>query len=303
MKILNLFERYFSIALVGILAVSCVDEPVTPPGTTEGIDSVKTPVIAPPIVYDNSIFSIPSPIQLSSIIANNGAAFDAEMLNKPNKSDVYVTTESQALNLGIYGADLGYTSLYDHQQEALKYMKASKKLADMLGISEAFDEASISEIERNLDNKDSLLFLISNSYRRADEFLQVRNRKHIGALIIVGGWIESLYFASNIGKTGDTYNKEFAELIGNQKHTLEIILDKMLIKYIDKPGIEDLYMDLESIRESFEEVNIEYVFVKPVHNKENKVTEINSTSSVDISHEVLKEISNKIALLRKKIIL
>ncbi len=303
MKILNVLERYFSIALVGVLAVSCVDDPVTPPKPQESIDTVKTPVIAPPIVYDNSIFSIPSPIQLSSIIANNGAAFDAEMLNKPNKFDVYVTTESQALNLGIYGADLGYTTLYDHQQSALKYMKASKKLADMLGISEAFDEASISQIERNLDNKDSLLYLVSDSYRRADEFLQVRNRKHVGALIIVGGWIESLYFASNIGKTVETDTKEFAELIGNQKHTLETILDKMLIKYIDKPGIEDLYMDLESIRESFEEVNIEYTFVKPVHDKENNVTEINSTSSVDISPDVLKEISNKIALLRKKIIL
>lgn len=222
------------------------------------------------------------------------------MLNKANKSDIYVTTESQALNLGIYGADLGYTTLYDHQQEALKYMKASKKLADALGISEAFDEATIKTLERNLDNKDSLLYLVANTYRKTDEFLQVRDRKHVGALIIVGGWIESLYFAAKIDNTSNS--KEVAELIGNQKHTLETILDKMLVKYTDKPGIEDLYTDLSSIRESFEEVNIEYTFAASVHDKESKTTELNSTTTVDISPEVFENITNKIALLRKKII-
>ena len=223
------------------------------------------------------------------------------MLNKPNKVDLYATVASQALNLGIYGADLGYTTLYDHQQESLKYMKASKKLADILGISEAFDEATISQLERNLDNKDSLLYLISNSYRKADDFLQVRERKHIGALIIVGGWIESIYFAATIGKTNKS--AEIQKLIGMQKHTLETILDKMLIKYVDEPGVEDLYMDLESIRESFEEVNVEYSYVAPIHDKATKTTEIKSSSTVDIPDDVFQEISGKVELLRKKIIL
>ena len=266
------------------------------------VDTVATKVENPPLgVYDNAIFSIPSPIQLSSIIANQGAAYDSEMLNKPNKVDLYATVASQALNLGIYGADLGYTTLYDHQQESLKYMKASKKLADILGISEAFDEATISQLERNLDNKDSLLYLISNSYRKADDFLQVRERKHIGALIIVGGWIESIYFAATIGKTNKS--AEIQKLIGMQKHTLETILDKMLIKYVDEPGVEDLYMDLESIRESFEEVNVEYSYVAPIHDKATKTTEIKSSSTVDIPDDVFQEISGKVELLRKKIIL
>ena len=265
-------------------------------------DTVTTKVENPPVgVYDNAIFSIPSPIQLSSIIANQGAAYDSEMLNKPNKVDLYATVASQALNLGIYGADLGYTTLYDHQQESLKYMKASKKLADVLGISEAFDEATISQLERNLDNKDSLLYLISNSYRKADDFLQVRERKHIGALIIVGGWIESIYFAASIGKMNKS--DEIQKLIGMQKHTLETILDKMLIKYVDEPGVEDLYMDLESIRESFEEVNVEYSYVAPTHDKTSKTTEIKSTSTVDIPDDIFKEITGKVDLLRKKIIL
>ena len=301
MKKINLIYRCATLVSVGAMVISCGSEPTTEVHETPTKDTVQTTVDNPPIgKYDNAIFSIPSPIQLSSIIASNGAAYDSEMLNKANKSDIYVTAESQALNLGIYGADLGYTTLYDHQQEALKYMKASKKLADALGISEVFGEETLSQLERNLDNKDSLLYLVANSYRKADDFLQVRDRKHIGALIIVGGWIESIYFATKIDNSNN--EKEIAELIGNQKHTLETILEKMLSKYVDKPGVEDLYTDLESIKESFDEVNIEYTYSKPKHNKETKTTELTSTTTVDISPEVFKEISKKIALLRKKII-
>lgn len=301
MKKLSFINKCTAVAAVGFLAISCGPDEVKNDIEAPKEDTTATTIDNPPVgKYDDAIFSIPSPIQMSSIIAENGASYDANMLNKANKSDIYVTAESQALNLGIYGADLGYTTLYDHQQEALKYMKASRKLADALGISEAFDEATIQQLERNLDNKDSLLYLVANTYRKTDEFLQVRDRKHVGALIIVGGWIESLYFATTIDNSANS--KDVAELIGNQKHTLETILDKMLVKYTDNAEIEDLYTDLSSIRESFEEVNIEYTFAASVHNKESKTTELNSTTTVDISPEVFKNISDKIALLRKKII-
>lgn len=302
MTSLKQIKKLSGIAGLAVLISSCGSDVNNGGGNTPPVDTVKTKVENPPVgVYDNSIFSIPSPIQLSSIIADNGAPYDAQMLNESGKSDLYATTESQALNLGIYGADLGYTTLYDHQQESLNYIRASKKLADALQISDAFDDATLSQIERNLDNKDSLLYLVSNSYRKADDFLQIRDRKHIGALIIVGGWIESVYFAANIGKVSKS--QEIVNLIGMQKHTLETILDKMLIKYVDQPGVEDLYMELEKVRESFEEVNIEYSYSAPSHDKENKVTEFTSTSSVDISDEVYNEISARIEQLRKKIIL
>lgn len=302
MRSLSLLERYSTIAALGLILTACGPNETSNEEVAPAKDTGTVELNNPPVgVYDNAIFSIPSPIQLGSIIASNGAPYDNEMLNKANKSDMYATATSQALNLGIYGADLGYATLYDQQQESLKYMRASRKLADVLGISEAFNDETIGQIERNLDNKDSLLYLISNSYRKADDFLQIRERKHIGALIIVGGWIESIYFAANIGKMNQT--DDITNLIGMQKHTLETILDKMLIKYVDEPGVEDLYMDLESIRESFEEINIEYSYSQPVHDKENKTTEIKSSTSVEISNEIFKEIGTKIELLRKKIIL
>lgn len=291
------------LAMGGLVLVGC-----TPDAPTENPDNVETPkidepkevVISPATKVDGAMFSIPSPIQLGGIIKKSGAAYNKDLLNNPKNSDQYVDLVSQSLNLGVYGADLGYCALYDKQQESIGFMKSAQGLSETLGISDAFDMVTIQAIERNLDNKDSLLYVISNSYRKADDFLQTSDRKHIGALVIVGGWIESLNFAGALGKENKTEN--IVDMIGMQKHTVNTILDKMLERYVAEPGVEEVYNDLDDIRMSFEKVNIKYEFVKPNVNKEKKVTTIKSKTSVEMTDEVFKEIVEKIAALRAKII-
>jgi len=224
------------------------------------------------------------------------------MLNSPAKVNDYTTLVSQSLNLGLYGADLGYATLYDNQQSALKYMKSAKKLSDLLGISDIFDSNTLDQIERSLNNKDSLLYLVSNTYRKADDYLQVSNRKHIGALIIIGGWVESMYFTTQIGlKQPD--NKEIQQLVGMQKNTLITLLNKMLIKYLNEDGVIEVYEKLEILLGLYyDNVTINYEYIPSIHDRENKVTTIKSKSLVEISKEDFEKIANQIKLLRSQIV-
>lgn len=267
----------------------------TPP-KTQNTDTVK---VLPVTKVDGAMFSIPSPIQLGRVIQKSGAPYNQDILNDPTASEGYIDLASQSLNLGIYGADLGYCALYDKQQESLGFMKSAQKLSDVLGISDAFDVETIKAIQRNLDNKDSLLYLISNSYRKADDYLQTSDRKQIGVLVIVGGWIESLHFAGILGKGNKS--ADVVEMIGMQKHTINTILDKMLERYIVEPGIEEIYNDLDEIRMVFEKVNIKYEYVAPVTDKEKKTTTLKSKTTVEISDEVFNEIVEKIEVFRTKV--
>ncbi|MBL56641.1 MAG: hypothetical protein CMP61_05590 [Flavobacteriales bacterium] len=267
----------------------------TPP-KTQNTDTVK---VLPVTKVDGAMFSIPSPIQLGRVIQKSGAPYNQDILNDPTASEGYIDLASQSLNLGIYGADLGYCALYDKQQESLGFMKSAQKLSDVLGISDAFDVETIKAIQRNLDNKDSLLYLISNSYRKADDYLQTSDRKQIGALVIVGGWIESLHFAGILGKGNKS--ADVVEMIGMQKHTINTILDKMLERYIVEPGVEEIYNDLDEIRMVFEKVNIKYEYVAPVTDKEKKTTTLKSKTTVEISDEVFNEIVEKIEVFRTKV--
>jgi hypothetical protein len=305
MKSSKIILKVFSLlAINSVLLVSCSSgEPVQDTEIkTEDTTSInvqkKNPLNVVPM--NGAMFSIPSPIQLGAIIQKSGAAYDADILNNPKSYEGYVDLVSQSLNLGVYGADLGYCALYDKQQESIGYIKSAQKLSDILGISDAFGIETIQSVERNLDDKDSLLYIISNSYRRADDYLQSSELKHIGALIIVGGWIESLHFAGILGK--ENKSLEVVNMIGMQKHTINTMLDKMLTRYFNEPGVEEVYNDLDEVRKSFNKVNINYTYMAPETNKEKRTTIFKSKATVDMSDEVFNDIVDKINTIRTKII-
>ena len=177
MKSMKSIIKGFGILAAGSFLLTACPSPDQPqddiqietPPKTQNTDTVK---VLPVTKVDGAMFSIPSPIQLGRVIQKSGAPYNQDILNDPTASEGYIDLASQSLNLGIYGADLGYCALYDKQQESLGFMKSAQKLSDVLGISDAFDVETIKAIQRNLDNKDSLLYLISNSYRKADDYLQ-----------------------------------------------------------------------------------------------------------------------------------
>lgn len=299
----SIIKGISALAVSSILLTGCPgnDTDKDPEIKIEDSAKVETKTVKPPPVtkVDGAMFSIPSPIQLGGIIQKSGAPYNADILNNPKSSEGYVDLVAQSLNLGVYGADLGYCALYDKQQESIGYMRSAQKLSDILGISDAFDVATIQSVERNLDNKDSLLYIISNSYRKADDYLQTSDRKHIGALVIVGGWIESLHFAGLLGK--ENKSADIVEMIGMQKHTINTILDKMLERYIAEPGVEEVYNDLDAIRMSFEKVNIKYVHVAPETDKDKQLTKLKGKTTVEMTDEVFNEIVDKINSFRTKI--
>ena len=301
----NILKGIGSVVLSSLIIVGCGNDTKENPESTKNVDTVKTSneVKDRPIQkFDNAIFSIPSPIQLGQIIKNAEIDYNEDLLNDPSSVKNYTDLANQALNLGVYGADLGYSVLYDKNQNSIKFMKSVQQLGTSVGISDAFDMETVSSIQRNLNNgnKDSLLYVISNAYRKADDFLQVSDRKYIGSLVVVGGWLESMYFAGILGLQDKS--PEIQNLLGMQKHTLNTIIDKMLIKYINEPGVEEISNDLKKIRVLFDEVEIRYEYAKPETDKKNKLTKLKSKSSTEISDELFVQIVDKIEEVRSNII-
>ena len=301
----NILKGIGSIVLSSLIFVGCGNDTKDNPEATNKVDTVKveTTVKDRPIQkFDNEIFSIPSPIQLGQIIKNADIDYNDDLLNDPSAFNNYTDIVKQSLNLGVYGADLGYTVLYEKNQKSIKYMKSVQKIGTSIGISDAFDMETVNSIQRNLNNgnKDSLLYVISNAYRKADDFLQVSDRKYIGSLVVVGGWLESMYFAGILGLQDKS--PEIQNMVGMQKHTLNTIIDKMLIRYLNEPGVQEISDNLEKIRVLLDEVEIKYEYAKPETDKENKLTKLKSHSTVEISDELFVQIVDKIEEVRSSII-
>ncbi|MCF8255956.1 MAG: DsbA family protein [Flavobacteriales bacterium] len=245
-----------------------------------------------------SLFSIPSPIQTAMLIEKSGADYNKGFLNDAKKVNTYATNFQKALNLGVYGADVGYVTMYDQSQDALKYMGVINKLSDELGITGAFDENLVKRFEANFGKRDSMLSMVSVAYRSSDAFLKENDRLNIGALVLAGGWIETVYFSTQLAQKHG--NKDIINRIGEQKYTLNNLV-KMLTPYYDQPEYDALVDELIELAYDFDAIDIKYTYGAPTVDVASKTTTINSKTEVVITKEHLKAIAERVANLRNKI--
>jgi hypothetical protein len=198
-------------------------------------------------------YSIPSPVEMVSLIQDVGSRYDYSLLNKVENRTKYSSAKSKAVNLGIYGADLSYTSVFNQNQESILYMSCAKQLADELGVSSAFSNETIARVEENLENRDSLLHIITETFYELDAYLKENDRSNISAQVITGGWLEGLYLAS---KMVQMYGKgnELSDRIVDQRLALKDLIS--LNKAYNKDGsLDDVLMDLESLEAIYAEAD------------------------------------------------
>jgi len=294
MKKTKLNPYLFSIAL-GALVVSCG------PAEEEIIvdQDVFDPNSALNTVFDGKIFSIPSPVQTAYLIKNLDLSFDKSLLNSDGAVNDYVTEYQQALNLGIYGTDLGYAALYNQKNTSLKYLNAVEKLTAQLGLDAAFDSSFISRFEANSNDEDSMIMLMSDAFKKSDNFLKNANRKSTSALILTGGWVESIYIACELDAKKDS--DEIKRRIGEQKQSLNSIID-LLGTYNKSGANDDLIAGLEELKTSFDKIQFNYEYSAPETDEENKLTTFHHELEVEFGDDVMEEIVNKLREIRTNII-
>lgn len=249
--------------------------------------------------FDGKIFSIPSPVQTALLIKQTNLPFNEDLLNPMDNASKYSTEYKRALNLGIYGTDLGYASLYQQKNISLKYLSVVEKMTNELGLEGAFDKKFMSRFESNSDNQDSMMVIVADAFRKADNYLKNSNRKSTSALILTGGWIESLYFACELNK--EKRSDKIVERIGEQQQTLNTIIE--ILKEYNKGGSNDeLISDLKDLKFYFDKVSIDYQYAAPKTDAKAKTTTLNHSIVVKINTDILNQITMKVNDIRENII-
>ena len=172
------------------------------------------------------VYAVPSPVEMADILHKTKAVYDVEILNDPNSNANYVTDYTRALNLGVYFADLSFTSMFDYPQEAMRFMGSAQAISEELNIQGVFTEEIMMRLEENMSNKDSLIEIVSSTYVDTDLYLQDNERPIIAKAILAGAWLEGLYIAVNL-ETDSNHASVIWEKIGEQKPALSNLV-KML---------------------------------------------------------------------------
>lgn len=161
-------------------------------------------------------YPIPTSFEVTTMLRDANASYVTDVTNDPGKVDNYVAEWQKALNLGVYGADLSYSSTFDKQQETVRFLNASKDLIDKLDISTAYNQSLVNRIEENLENKDSLILIITESFYDTYNYLNQNGEEKTSLLVVAGSVIEGLYITSKLIESSD-YNAELMNVLANQK--------------------------------------------------------------------------------------
>jgi hypothetical protein len=244
-------------------------------------------------------FSIPSPIQTAMLLKKSGATFNPDLLNPTDKAASYATNFHKALNLGIYGADLAYITINGKTDVSMTYLTTVIKLAEELNVTGAFNEKIMNRFQDNLENQDSLLVLVGEAYRAGNAYLLTEERFDVIGLILTGGWLETMYFATNIAR--DKNDQNVVNRIGEQKSSLNSLIE-LLEKYRNDDLMDDLVTKLIELRVEFDKITYTYKYADPKTLPDKKITYITSSREVNISPESLSKIIEIISSIRTQIV-
>jgi len=282
---------------IGLLFAACGDD-----DTSDTLDTIDTiPVDTVGTIEqpaDIEYYTVPTPDELFELIRSTNMAPDATVLNSPDNLQNYNNTKGKALNFGIYSADLAYVSSYYMGDETLQYYTVVNRLGDQLDISSVFDPATMQSIQQKIDSGDgdSLLSFSKDAYFQAYDYLEQNERGPTLAMVVAGGWIESMYIVTQQTPTYDKDSKAM-ELLAGQKFALENLAE-FLNKYGDDADVASILVDMESISSiyaSLEEIEVEL----PANAGGRKVLGGGGTTTrLVISEEQYKELSAAVEVIR-----
>lgn len=270
----------------------------------EALDAAPSnePTISEEVIGD-ILQRIPSPLEISVLLKESGRKYNSALLNDPANQPKYNTNYQRALNLGVYGTDLGYTNIYEQNQDGLKYISAIKSLADGLNIGQFFDVETIGRLAANSKNLDSLLLITTQNFNSINTYLQNQNRANLSVLFLTGGWVEALHITCGVAQN-DPGNQQLRETIGGQKIILENIMLLLSFYKDHDENMAALLADLDGLKRAFDKVKITYIYEESTFEVVDGVMVIkdNSSSTIDITPEDINSIRSLTDSLRKKII-
>lgn len=301
-------KSLINISLVGLLTGALILSSCKPDGNkNKGLGGAEVPdsfniesiALDPQIIDD--IVQVSNPVEMAALIKSIEVGFSRKYLANIDQVDKYATSYHQAINLGIFGADLGYLNMYNQTNAVLDYIAAIKTLADGIRVGHYFDFVTLKRLAQNNENLDSLMYISVHNFNQVDKFLREDNRSNLSALMVTGVWIEGLYLATQVYK--EKAHPDLKERIGEQKIVMGNLM-LILENYKHDRQFASLIEQLAELKEMYSSVEITITKGDP----ESKVVDgvltfiQNDISVVVMDDELLVDIIAKTEEIRNNII-
>lgn len=186
---------YFFLSLV-FIASSCQTKNENDSEDTKEFDN-KTEAISTEI--KSTVPTLPAPDEFAAKLQATGADYMLTIINSPENAAAYMegTNEKKAVTLGIYMANLAYTTAYNESADSKKLIDAIIELSSSLGIERSI-MSGIAERYANTEEASDVESYVNEMSSKAHETLRTSGRHRLAAIAYAGFYIEGLHMALGI---------------------------------------------------------------------------------------------------------
>jgi hypothetical protein len=289
-----MLKKLLGIAFFVFLLVACRNNN---PRTTTDMDEEMTGFDQIEEVKE-IYYRFPSPDEMLSFIDREKIHFDDRLLLPVEYANSYLDSRSQALNLGVYIADMAYVTLFQRQKEAYTYFQVIYGLSDKLRISSAFDIDLMQRLEENFKNPDSLKVLADIALNDITSYLISNDKEKTFAIISIGGFVESLHLAFNLAGEYDS-DSEIVQRISDQKYVLDNIINYAL-EFASDQNVSGAISLLHPIRGIYNELHTSTEETTVTKADDGKLL-ISGGSKISITKDQYEKLRQITLATRKKI--
>jgi hypothetical protein len=162
----------------------------------------------------------------------------------------YLTSASKASNMGVFGADLSYATLYNIQQEVINFLDAIRSLANELNMSKIYDESLYDKIKLNFDNRDELVKILTEAFNNTYAYLSDNDQQNLALLVVGGAWVEGMYLTTHVSEAAYQV-AGISKVLIEQKESFDLFMD-ITKPYLEDPNIKDFINKLAPIKKVYD---------------------------------------------------
>ncbi|MGQ9620143.1 MAG: hypothetical protein ACUVTX_04075 [Bacteroidales bacterium] len=199
---------------------------------------------------EKNVYPLPTSAEVIKMLTELEVGYIIGISNPASNAKKYIQSSAQAINIGVYGADLSYATLYNMQQYVNDYLDAVRILSNSLNMSRIYDTQLYDSIKVNFDNRDKLVSILENAFNETYQYLSENQLQNLALLVVGGAWVEGMYLTTHVSEAA--YNVAgISRVLLEQKKSFELYLD-ITKQRLDDPLVGDFVKLLDPMKKVYE---------------------------------------------------
>ena len=198
---------------------------------------------------ESNVYPLPTSSSVIKMLTELEVGYIIGISNPVENAKNYFSSTTRAINLGVYGADLSYVTLYNMQQEVINYLNAIRTLSNELNMSKIYNEDLYENIKANYDNRDELVTILTAAFNETYAYLSENDQQQLALLVVGGAWVEGMYLTTHVSDAAYKV-AGISKVLLEQKNSFELFLE-ITKPYATDPSISDFLKLLDPVKKVY----------------------------------------------------